>query len=93
MLGKPDPITGQPMVVTPNDPTQKAANFADKIWTAANKAVDKATDVATKTVEATKTTVNQAVEGVKEVKADIAATSETPVPATTQPLETLEKTQ
>lgn len=72
------------------------------MWSAANKAVDTATTVATKAVdtansvtakavEVTTATVNQAVEGVKEVKSDIEAT--TPAPATTQPLETLEKTQ
>ena len=108
LLGKPDPITGQPLTTapaTPATPAAKAGNFVDKMWSAANKAVDTATTVATKAVdtantvtakavEVTTATVNQAVEGVKDVKADIEATTPaTPAPATTQPLETLEKTQ
>ena len=105
LLGKPDPITGQPLTATSTTPEAKAGNFVDKMWSAANKAVDTATTAATKAVdtantitakavETTTATVNQAVEGVKDVKADIEATTPTmPAPATTQPLETLEKTQ
>ena len=108
LLGKPDPITGQALTTppaTPAAPVAKTENFVDKMWSAANKAVDTATTVATKAVdtantvtakavEATTATVNQAVEGVKDVKAEIETTTPaTPAPATTQPLETLEKTQ
>lgn len=95
LLGKPDPITGQPIIApaTTTWPADKAANFADKIRLAANKAVNTATTVATQTVDATKATVNQAVEWVKDVKTDIDAASRPVAPATTQPLETLEKTQ
>ncbi len=112
LLGKPDPITGQPLVAPTASttapwavPAPKTESFVDKMRSAANKAVDTATTVATKAVdtantvtakavEATTTTVNQAVEGVKDVKAEIEATTPTtPAPATTQPLETLEKTQ
>ncbi|MCX6823064.1 MAG: hypothetical protein NTX91_03670 [candidate division SR1 bacterium] len=95
LLGKPDPITGQPLTTAPTTPATPAAtagNFVDKMWSAANKAVDTATTVATKAVdtantvtakavEVTTSTVNQAVEGVKDVKADIEAT--TPVAPTT----------
>lgn len=110
LLGKPDPITGQLPVApkaTPAPWTATAAKtetFVDKMWSAANKAVDTATTVATKAVDTANTvtakavavttaTVNQAVEWVKDVKADIDAASTPVAPAATQPLETLEKTQ
>lgn len=109
LLGKPDPITGQPIapkaIPAPWTPTTpKTETFVDKMWSAANKAVDTATTVATKAVDTANTvtakavavttaTVNQAVEWVKDVKADIDAASTPVAPAATQPLETLEKTQ
>ena len=110
LLGKPDPITGQLPVAPQATPAPgtvvapKTENFVDKMWSAANKAVDTATTVATKAVdtantvtakavEATTTTVNQAVAWVKDVKADIDAASTPVAPTATQPLETLEKTQ
>ena len=99
LLGKPDPITGELPVASKTTPAPgtaaapKTGNFVDKMWSAANKAVDTATTVATKAVEVTTSTVNQAVEWVKDVKADIDAASTPVAPATTQPLETLEKTQ
>ena len=99
LMGKPDPITGEIPAAKPvGNVAEKAATFADKVWSTANKVVEKATDVASKAtdvatnaVEATKTTVNQAVEGVKEVKADITGPAEVPAPAPTQSLETLEQ--
>lgn len=95
LLGKPDPITGQtPVATTPvAGPAAQVTNFADKMWSAANKVVDKATVVATQTAETAKATVNQAVEGVQDVKADIDAVGQTAPQAATQPLETLEKVQ
>lgn len=92
--GLPDPITGKPMVAPNTEaPLQKAANFADKVWSTANKVADKAASVTTQAVEKTKTTVNQAVEWVKDVQADIAATSQPNTPESTQSLEALEKNQ
>lgn len=103
-LGKPDPITGQPTVAaTPTTQAAPKESLGTKVWSAANKVVGQATDVAAKAAETTKSTVNQAVEGVKDVQKDIAAQApttpaqETPaqpasIPgAPTQSLETLEE--
>jgi hypothetical protein len=92
--GLPDPITGKVPEKATTTPAAKAESIANKVWSAANKVVDQATVAATQAVDVTKATVNQAVDQVQEVKADIAATQAPKAPeqpVATQPLETLEQ--